>query len=53
MLPAMMIASSHFLLDSGLATPTGKKSDPMVDAVGKFECARGLYPIAFDRRATQ
>lgn len=30
---------SIFLLDTGLATPTGSTLDPMMGAVGKSECA--------------
>ncbi len=45
-----MIISPPFLPDAGLAAPTGANPDPMMDAVDKFECAHGIYPIAFDRR---
>jgi hypothetical protein len=45
-----MIISPPFLPDAGLAAPTGTNSDPMMDAVDKFECAHGIYPIAVDRR---
>ncbi|WP_155627893.1 M23 family metallopeptidase [Burkholderia vietnamiensis] len=45
-----MIISPPFLPKAGLATPTGKNLDPMMDEVDKFECAHGIYPIAFDRR---
>ncbi|WP_144029765.1 M23 family metallopeptidase [Burkholderia sp. AU18528] len=45
-----MIISPPFLPDAGLAAPTGTNPDPMMDAVDKFECAHGIYPIAFDRR---
>ncbi|RQR62485.1 peptidase M23 [Burkholderia sp. Bp9125] len=45
-----MIISPPFLPDAGLAAPTGANPDPMMDAVDKFECAHGVYPIAFDRR---
>ncbi|MPV65926.1 M23 family metallopeptidase [Burkholderia sp. BE17] len=45
-----MIISPPFLPDAGLAAPTGTNPDPMMDAVDKFECAHGVYPIAFDRR---
>jgi predicted chitinase len=45
-----MIISSPFLPDAGLAAPTGANPDPMMDAVDKFECAHGIYPIAVDRR---
>ncbi|WP_060346487.1 M23 family metallopeptidase [Burkholderia territorii] len=45
-----MIISPPFLPKTGLAAPTGTNPDPMMDAVDKFECAHGIYPIAFDRR---
>ncbi len=45
-----MIISPPFLPKAGLATPTGTNPDPMMDAVDKFECDHGVYPIAFDRR---
>ncbi|KVG29589.1 M23 family metallopeptidase [Burkholderia diffusa] len=45
-----MIISPPFLPKAGLAAPTGTNPDPMMDAVDKFECAHGIYPIAFDRR---
>jgi predicted chitinase len=45
-----MIISPPFLPDAGLAVPSGTHPDPMMDAVDKFECAHGIYPIAFDRR---
>ncbi|MCU9956991.1 M23 family metallopeptidase [Burkholderia sp. BKH01] len=45
-----MIISPPFLPEAGLVALTGKNSDPMMDAVDKFECAHGIYPIAFDRR---
>ncbi|WP_338340232.1 peptidase M23 [Burkholderia vietnamiensis] len=45
-----MIISPPFLPKAGLATPTGKNFDLMMDEVDKFECAHGIYPIAFDRR---
>ncbi|WP_249744720.1 M23 family metallopeptidase [Burkholderia pyrrocinia] len=45
-----MIISPPFLPEAGLAAPTGTNPDPMMDAVDKFECAHGIYPIAFDRR---
>ncbi|SDG19735.1 M23 family metallopeptidase [Paraburkholderia phenazinium] len=45
-----MIISPPFLPDAGLSAPTGTNPDPMMDAVDKFECAHGVYPIAFDRR---
>ncbi|WP_155629882.1 M23 family metallopeptidase [Burkholderia stagnalis] len=45
-----MIISPPFLPDVGLVPPTGANPDPMMDAVDKFECAHGIYPIAFDRR---
>ncbi|UXU91939.1 M23 family metallopeptidase [Burkholderia sp. S-53] len=45
-----MIISPPFLPEAGLAAPTGTNPDLMMDAVDKFECAHGVYPIAFDRR---
>ncbi|KVG29588.1 M23 family metallopeptidase [Burkholderia diffusa] len=45
-----MIISPPFLPKAGLAAPTGTNPDPGMDAVDKFECAHGIYPIAFDRR---
>ncbi|MDR0243582.1 MAG: M23 family metallopeptidase [Burkholderia sp.] len=45
-----MIISPPFLPASGLVAPTGTNPDPMMDEVDKFECAHGIYPIAFDRR---
>lgn len=45
-----MIISPPFLPDAGFAAPTGARLDPMMDVVDKFECAHGVYPIAFDRR---
>ncbi|WP_217590199.1 M23 family metallopeptidase [Burkholderia sp. GbtcB21] len=45
-----MIISPPFLPDAGLVAPTGTNPDPMMDAVDEFECAHGVYPIAFDRR---
>lgn len=45
-----MIISPPFLPEAGLVAPTGTNPDPMMDAVDKFECAHGIYPIAFDRR---
>ncbi|MCU9956984.1 M23 family metallopeptidase [Burkholderia sp. BKH01] len=45
-----MIISPPFLPEAGLAAPTWTNPDPMMDAVDKFECAHGIYPIAFDRR---
>ncbi|MCA8093813.1 M23 family metallopeptidase [Burkholderia anthina] len=45
-----MIISPPFLPKAGLAAPTGMNPDPMMDAVDKFECEHGVYPIAFDRR---
>lgn len=44
-----MIISPPFLPDAGLVAPTATNPDPMMDAVDKFECAHGIYPIAFDR----
>ncbi|WP_423393663.1 peptidase M23 [Burkholderia sp. LMG 21824] len=45
-----MIISPPFLPEAGFVAPTGANPDPMMDAVDKFECAHGIYPIAFDRR---
>ncbi|WP_244101568.1 M23 family metallopeptidase, partial [Burkholderia ambifaria] len=45
-----MIISPPFLPEAGLAAPTGTNPDPMMDAVDKFECDHGIYPIAIDRR---
>ncbi|WP_052406121.1 M23 family metallopeptidase [Paraburkholderia heleia] len=45
-----MIISPPFLPEAGLAAPSGTNPDPMMDAVDRFECAHGIYPIAFDRR---
>ena len=45
-----MIISPPFLPDAGLAAPSGANPDPMMDAVDRFECAHGIYPIAVDRR---
>ncbi len=45
-----MIISPPFLPEAGLAIPTGTNPDPMMDAVDKFECVHGIFPIAFDRR---
>lgn len=45
-----MIISPPFLPDTGLAVPSGTNPDPMMDALDRFECAHGIYPIAFDRR---
>ncbi|MDS0794253.1 M23 family metallopeptidase [Burkholderia pseudomultivorans] len=45
-----MIISPPFLPEAGLAAPSGTYPDPMMDAVDKFECAHGIYPIAVDRR---
>ncbi|UEP37529.1 M23 family metallopeptidase [Burkholderia ambifaria] len=45
-----MIISPPFLPEAGLAAPTGTNPDPMMDAVDKFECDHGIYPIAVDRR---
>ncbi|MBR8176599.1 M23 family metallopeptidase [Burkholderia ambifaria] len=45
-----MIISPPFLPEAGLAAPTGMNPDPMMDAVDKFECDHGIYPIAIDRR---
>ncbi|EDT41887.1 M23 family metallopeptidase [Burkholderia ambifaria] len=45
-----MIISPPFLPEAGLAVPTGMNPDPMMDAVDKFECDHGIYPIAVDRR---
>lgn len=45
-----MIVSPPFLPEAGLATPSGAHPDPLMDAVDRFECAHGIYPIAFDRR---
>ncbi|WP_249176191.1 M23 family metallopeptidase [Burkholderia cenocepacia] len=45
-----MIISPPFLPEAGLVAPTGTNPDPMMDAVDQFECAHGIYPIAFDRR---
>lgn len=45
-----MIISPPFLPEAGLAAPTGTNPDPMMDAVDRFECDHGVYPIAFDRR---
>jgi predicted chitinase len=45
-----MIISPPFLPEAGLAAPSGTHPDPMMDAVDRFECAHGIYPIAVDRR---
>ena len=45
-----MITSPPFLPEAGLAAPSGTNPDPMMDAVDKFECDHGIYPIAVDRR---
>ncbi|MBN3731513.1 peptidase M23 [Burkholderia sp. Tr-20390] len=45
-----MIISPPFLPKAGLVAPTGANPDPMMDAVDKFECDHGVYPIAHDRR---
>ncbi|WP_321948993.1 peptidase M23 [Paraburkholderia sp. J10-1] len=45
-----MIISPPFLPDAGLAVPSGANPDPMMDAVDRFECEHGIYPVAFDRR---
>jgi predicted chitinase len=45
-----MIISPPFLPKSGLTPANGSQTDPMMDAVDKFELAHGIYPIAFDRR---
>jgi predicted chitinase len=45
-----MIISPPFLPEAGLVAPTGTNPDPMMDAVDQFECAHGIFPIAFDRR---
>jgi murein DD-endopeptidase MepM/ murein hydrolase activator NlpD len=46
-----MIISPPFLPLAGLTSSDPTSTDPMMDAVDKFELSHhGLYPIAFDRR---
>ncbi|MGF6415132.1 peptidase M23 [Paraburkholderia sp. MM5482-R1] len=45
-----MIISPPFLPEAGITSTDGSKPDPMMDAVDQFELARGIYPVASDRR---
>ncbi|KAE8757515.1 hypothetical protein FSO04_23775 [Paraburkholderia madseniana] len=45
-----MIISPPFLPEAGINSNDANATDPMMDAVDKFELAHGIYPIAFDRR---
>ncbi|MBB5469772.1 putative chitinase [Paraburkholderia sp. CI2] len=45
-----MIISPPFLPEAGMTSTDGSKPDPMMDAVDQFELARGIYPVASDRR---
>src|SRR5437879_2355429 len=46
-----MIISPPFLPANGLTSNTPTSTEPMMDAVDKFELPHhGIYPIAFDRR---
>ncbi|UEP25230.1 M23 family metallopeptidase [Burkholderia ambifaria] len=46
-----MIISPPFLPTAGLTSSDATVTDPMMDAVDKFELSHhGLYPIGFDRR---
>ncbi|WP_222945049.1 M23 family metallopeptidase, partial [Paraburkholderia sp. 31.1] len=42
--------SPPFLPEAGITSTDGSKPDPMMDAVDQFELARGIYPVASDRR---
>jgi hypothetical protein len=45
-----MIISPPFLPKTGLTSNDADSTDPMMDAVDRFEMAHGIYPVAFDRR---
>ncbi|MGF6899238.1 hypothetical protein [Paraburkholderia sp. GAS348] len=45
-----MITSPPFLPLAGMTSSDIHSTDPMMDAVDRFELAHGIYPIAFDRR---
>ncbi|OMG72763.1 M23 family metallopeptidase [Burkholderia ubonensis] len=45
-----MIISPPFLPVAGITSSNIDITDPMMDAVDKFELAHGIYPVAFDRR---
>ena len=45
-----MITSPPFLPLAGMTSSDLHSTDPMMDAVDRFELAHGIFPIAFDRR---